>query len=161
MVAGRVIAQSLTNQNKSQTDLGKIQEIVENKITPLPPFPVGEYRVVEIPKPVVKVAYNKPVAVTDTEESALQWIISHEGGPTSVNPTSYACGLAQSLPCSKILLYAGVDTSLYNLETYDGVKAAISTVPAETQRAWMIQYCVKRYGSIVQAKQFWQSNGWY
>jgi hypothetical protein len=95
------------------------------------------------------------------EQEALNWIIAHEGGPTSVNPTSHACGLAQSLPCSKILSYAGVDMSKYNLSTYDGVKAAISTVPAEVQRAWMIEYCNRRYGSVANAQMAWLRQGWY
>lgn len=100
-------------------------------------------------------------AVSMSEEEALNWIISHEGGPTSVNKSSLACGLAQSLPCSKILSYAGVDMSKYNLKTYEGVKAAISTVPVEVQRAWMIDYCIRRYKSVAGAQQAWLRQGWY
>ena len=89
------------------------------------------------------------------------WIISREGGPTSVNPSSLACGIAQSNPCSKVLIFAGVDLSKYNLNTYSGVRAAISTVPIETQRAWMRKYILGRYGSFSSAKIFWEIHGWY
>jgi hypothetical protein len=49
----------------------------------------------------------------------------------------------------------------YNLNTYAGVKAAISTVPVEVQRKWMILYCQQRYGSVAKAQQAWIRQGWY
>lgn len=109
----------------------------------------------------IKTPQNAPVQVSGSGEEAMNWIISHEGGPTSVNPSSLACGLAQSLPCSKVLSFAGVNLASHNLNTFAGVQAAISTVPAETQREWMRQYCINRYGSLTNAKSFWQSHGWY
>jgi len=113
----------------------------------------------------LKEAKARPASIayagTMTETEALNWIISREGGATSVNTSSLACGLAQSLPCSKVLTFAGVDLTKFNLNTYEGVKAAISTVPAETQREWMRQYCVRRYGSVINAVAFWRANGWY
>ena len=120
-------------------------------------------------KPVVKTKKVVVVAkkatskkqLTISEEQALKWIIAHEGGSTSVNKSSLACGIAQSLPCSKVLRYAGVDMSKYNLNTYSGVKAAISTVPVEVQRAWMLKYIHSRYWTCVKAQQFWLRNGWY
>jgi len=139
---------------------------------------VADAQVVEV-KPVVKQETIKPVKVapkkvtvtltkpkvtkqlTISENAALKWIIAHEGGPTSVNRSSLACGIAQSLPCSKVLKYAGVDMTKYNLNTYAGVKAAISTVPVEVQRKWMILYCQQRYGSVAKAQQAWIRQGWY
>ena len=134
-----------------------IHQHIERRIEELPPFPKGNPTPQEQPKKVVQSVYKPQM----TESEALEWIISREGGATSVNKSSLACGLAQSLPCSKILTYAGVDLSKYNLNTYAGVKAAISTVPAEVQRAWMVKYCIRRYGSVVGAVAFWRSHGWY
>lgn len=108
---------------------------------------------------IVKTAYAS-TSIT-TEAQAKAWIIAHEGGATSVNRSSLACGAPQSLPCSKILSFAGVDMSKYNLNTYAGVKAAISTVPLSTQLAWMDKYVLGRYKSYLNAYRFWQSHGWY
>jgi hypothetical protein len=109
---------------------------------------------------IVKTTYAAPSSVT-TEAQAKAWIIAHEGGATSVNKSSLACGAPQSLPCSKILSFAGVDMSKYNLNTYEGVKAAISTVPLATQEAWMDQYVMARYKSYMNAYHFWVQNRWY
>lgn len=105
---------------------------------------------------------SKDVSLTVTSETqAKAWIIAHEGGATSVNKSSLACGAPQSLPCSKILSFAGVDMSKYNLNTYAGVKAAISTVPLETQLKWMDRYTISRYGSYMNAYRFKLVHGWY
>jgi hypothetical protein len=160
----------LAKSNQTETNTNRdFAEVVYKELTYKPeklaPFPIGTPQCTTC---VIKTQSIVSVSTTsgnngqsETEESALQWIISHEGGPTSVNTSSLACGIAQSLPCSKLLSFAGVDMSQYNLETYAGVKAAISTVPVETQRAWMMQYIQNRYGSCVAAKQFWLAHGWY
>jgi hypothetical protein len=96
-----------------------------------------------------------------TEAEAKAWIISKEGWITSVNPTSFACGKPQSNPCSKLLIFAGVDLSKYNLNTYAGTKEAISTVPESVQDAWMDQYVMGRYKSYANARNFWLANGYY
>jgi hypothetical protein len=115
-------------------------------------------------KAIVKTAYASSRVTSQsitTEAQARAWIIAHEGGATSVNKSSLACGAPQSLPCSKILSFAGVDMSKYNLNTYEGVKAAISTVPLSTQLAWMDRYVAGRYGSYLKAYQFKLKTGWY
>ena len=58
----------------------------------------------------------------------------------AINPSSGACGLGQSLPCSKM----GVE-----LDDIDG------------QIAWINEYITRRYGSAKQALDFWKLNNWY
>jgi hypothetical protein len=154
------IARATASVNEEAKKVEQIHKYVEREIEELPPFPRGNPNpTLVVKKPVQRLYAAQAVKMTEAE--ALNWIIKREGGATSVNRSSLACGLAQSLPCSKILTYAGVDLSKYDLTTYNGVKAAISTVPAEVQRAWMLQYCVRRYGSVVKAVAFWQQNHWY
>lgn len=75
---------------------------------------------------------------------ALDWIISHESGgnPYAMNSIG-ACGLAQSLPCSKVLGACG---------SLDNVQCQID---------WVRSYCISRYGSTEAAMSFWQQNQWY
>jgi len=146
----RVSGTKVETRNTTNTKPEKVSsiQVVNKKVAP---------KKVTVTNTKPKVAKQ----LTISENAALKWIIAHEGGPTSVNRTSYACGIAQSLPCSKVLKYAGVDMTKYNLNTYAGVKAAISTVPVEVQRAWMLKYIRSRYGTCVKAMQFWQANRWY
>ena len=143
----------------------KQQRVAGTEMRSEEPKPKPQVKVVKKVAPKkVTVTLTKPKVtkqLTISENAALKWIIAHEGGPTSVNRSSLACGIAQSLPCSKILKYAGVDMTKYNLNTYAGVKAAISTVPVEVQRKWMILYCQQRYGSVAKAQQAWIRQGWY
>ena len=106
-------------------------------------------------KKAVKIVAVKVGVIPLTEDQAQQWIINHEGGRTSVNPTSLACGQPQALPCSKLLRFAHVDLTKYNLSTYAGTKAAISTVSVATQRAWMDLYVHQRYRSYLNAYRYW------
>jgi hypothetical protein len=157
LIAGPVSANAPT-EHQDEKIIQSIQNIIENKKEELKPFPIGnknpEIRIVKTPRRNLGV-------FSMSEEEAMNWIIKREGGATSVNKSSLACGAPQSLPCSKLLSYAGVDMTKYNLNTYAGVKAAISTVPVEVQRAWMLQYIQRRYGTCVKARQFWIANGWY
>lgn len=77
-------------------------------------------------------------------DSYLDWIISHESGgnPHAMNSIG-ACGLGQSLPCSKVLSVCG---------TLDNVDCQIQ---------WVRNYCISRYGSTYQAYLFWQQNHWF
>lgn len=99
-----------------------------------------------------------------TEAEAKAWIIRHEGGLTSVNKTSYACGKPQANPCDKLLDYAGVyhakTVKPWNY-TYAEAKALIAQVPASVQDAWMDRYVAGRYGTYLNAYRFWLVNRWY
>ncbi|MEU6241102.1 transglycosylase SLT domain-containing protein [Streptomyces sp. NPDC047024] len=78
--------------------------------------------------------------------AAFNKIVSHESGwnPSATNSASGAYGLVQALPASK-MSSAGSDWK---------------TNPA-TQIKWGLNYMNSRYGSPVQAWNFWQSHGWY
>jgi hypothetical protein len=78
--------------------------------------------------------------------NAFNNIVSHESGwnPSATNASSGAYGLVQALPASK-MASAGSDWK---------------TNPA-TQIKWGLDYMNSRYGSPVQAWNFWQANGWY
>ncbi|MET9567991.1 transglycosylase SLT domain-containing protein [Streptomyces virginiae] len=78
--------------------------------------------------------------------AAFDKIVSHESGwnPSATNASSGAYGLVQALPGSK-MASAGADWK---------------TNPA-TQIKWGLDYMNERYGSPVQAWNFWQANHWY
>lgn len=162
-----VLAKSSKPDTKTNQDVyaENVYKEITYKPEKLAPFPVGTTQCTTC---VIKTQSTPPITrkvekleQSMTELSARDWIISHEGGPTSVNPSSLACGMPQSLPCSKLLRFAGVDMTLYNLNTYDGVKAAISTVSPETQLAWMENYVLGRYKSFLGAYNFWLVHKWY
>ncbi|MGA5728510.1 transglycosylase SLT domain-containing protein [Streptomyces seoulensis] len=78
--------------------------------------------------------------------TAFSKIVEHESGwnVSAQNSSSGAYGLVQALPASK-MSSAGSDWK---------------TNPA-TQIKWGLDYMNSRYGSPVQAWNFWQANGWY
>jgi len=115
-------------------------------------------------KAQVRVASAKTYATPLTEAQAKAWIIRHEGGITSVNKSSYACGKPQANPCDKLLDYAGV----YHAKTvkpwnysYAEAKALVAQVPAHVQDAWMDRYVAGRYGSYLNAYRWWITHRWY
>ena len=80
--------------------------------------------------------------IPENEWWAVDWIVSKESSwnPNAVNSSSGACGLVQSLPCSKL----GPNWN-------DPVTAL----------KWQYQYVTARYGGYSQAVSFWKANGWY
>ncbi|AVH58998.1 MULTISPECIES: transglycosylase SLT domain-containing protein [Streptomyces] len=78
--------------------------------------------------------------------AAFSKIVEHESGwdIDATNASSGAYGLVQALPASK-MSSAGADWK---------------TNPA-TQIKWGLDYMNSRYGSPVEAWNFWQANGWY
>ncbi|MGW0626984.1 aggregation-promoting factor C-terminal-like domain-containing protein [Streptomyces sp. NPDC002758] len=78
--------------------------------------------------------------------NAFSQIVEHESGwnPTATNASSGAYGLVQALPGAK-MASAGSDWK---------------TNPA-TQIKWGLDYMNSRYGSPVDAWNFWQTNHWY
>lgn len=79
--------------------------------------------------------------------AALDQLIFVESGwnPYAVNKSSGACGIAQSLPCSKVLSRAG---------TLDNVVG---------QGEWMLDYIARAYGNPTKAYDKWLSRSphWY
>lgn len=93
------------------------------------------------------VTYSQPAGAvfSGSGDQYLDWIISKESGgnPYAVNASSGACGLGQSLPCSKVLNACG---SLSNVQC---------------QIEWVRNYTISRYGSPYNAYIFWTQNHWY
>lgn len=77
-----------------------------------------------------------------TEAQAKAYIYQHESGnnPNAINTASGACGLGQSLPCSKMPCSLGDYTCEDNYFT---------------------QYAISRYGGWIQAYNFWISHKWW
>jgi hypothetical protein len=82
--------------------------------------------------------YSAPVSTND----AKMFIYMHESGnnPGAINASSGACGLGQSLPCSKM----GCSLSDYTC-----------------QDQWFTSYMLGRYGSWENARAFWLSHSWW
>jgi len=80
--------------------------------------------------------------------TSANYLIAKESGcnPNSVNKSSGACGIGQSLPCSKM-----------GPVNADGTSA----VDPVGQMRWMHNYVMGRYGSWDAAAAFHRSHGWY
>jgi hypothetical protein len=76
---------------------------------------------------------------------AMRAIAVKESGlnPYAINRSSGACGIAQSLPCSKMLSQIG---------SLDNVQGQIN---------WMVQYVAQRYGSPANAWNWHLEHNWY
>lgn len=69
---------------------------------------------------------------------------SYENGfnPMAINPSSGACGLSQSLPCSKL-----------------SSKCELGDIKCDLK--WQKEYIGDRYGTVSKALEFWYINNWY
>ena len=145
LIAGRVIAASI-KPKQTQTDPEVPYKEITYKPAQFAPFPVGKPP--STPEPV-KTPPAASVSVTEPTGDALQELLRRESGnnPLAVNSSSGACGLGQSLPCSKMLNWIGVAT--LEEATYD------------KQLAWMMMYITGRYGTPEDALAFHNSHGWY
>ena len=105
---------------------------------------------VEIPpKTTEQVAQEKEVErvqIDIDEARAKQFIYGKESGaiPSAVNQSSGACGLGQSLPCSKL------ENECPNWA---------NDYPC--QDAYFTRYAQKRYGSFAKAYDWWLSHKWW
>lgn len=97
-------------------------------------------RVEPVVAKVIKVAYTKPVTVTD----AKLFIYMKESGnnPLSVNRSSGACGLGQALPCSKL-------------------SNVCPNMDYACQDAFFTRYMQSRYGTWEKAVAFWNQRHWW
>ena len=75
---------------------------------------------------------------------AMEFVIKNESGfrPDAINKSSGACGMPQSLPCSKM----GCELNFKG---------------AECQLRWMSRYIANRYRDPQGAMAFWIENRWY
>jgi len=120
------------------------ESIVEAPVSVPEPVPVPE----STPEPIVQPeppAPQKPVYAPMSDNAAKDWIYMKESSMRldAVNSIG-ACGLGQSLPCSKM----------------ESVCPDWRTNYA-CQDAWFTNYVNARYGGWSQAQQFWIAHGWY
>lgn len=81
--------------------------------------------------------------------------------PGRLNPSSYACGIAQSLPCTKMYPHATKAWIAANkYQTPDG-RWFIPNGDGAHELRWMNSYTLRRYGSWAAAVQFHHANNWY
>lgn len=76
------------------------------------------------------------------EWGSFEELIMRESGwnPYSINQSSGACGLGQSLPCNKM-----------KADLWD----------YEAQLNWIVSYISQRYGTPAKALQYHEAQGWY
>lgn len=99
------------------------------------------------PRPSVTGSCNDWIDQSNiSDKVTAKQLIGKESGcnPLAVNPSSGACGLPQSLPCSKL-----------GPVNADGTSA----VDPVTQLNWMQNYVISRYGSWASAMTFWHCIG--
>lgn len=83
---------------------------------------------------------------TEDDYQTIVWIWEHESGWRwdAENPSSHSYGIPQSLPGDKM--------AQYGADWHDN---------ASTQIMWGLNYIKERYGTVAQAKAFWQAHHWY
>ena len=153
--------QNLNNQVTTTEQAEQVVEKEERPVEVVTPPKQEEPPKVETPKAVEKKPVQAPAKpkpqpkVTGTKEQWMaqagipnsEWkyvdyIVGKESSwnPTAVNKSSGACGLVQSLPCSKL-----------GANWRDPVHAL----------TWQKNYVKARYGGYAQAYAFWTKNHWY
>lgn len=116
--------------------------------------------VVQTPVTPREIALSKAVARgwTGAEWNALEKLLGNESNWEigRLNKTSLACGIGQSLPCSK--MYPGLDndTIRANIVERDG-KWYLANPNAEQEIEWTLGYIQERYGSPSKALYFWHN----
>ncbi len=91
-----------------------------------------------------KTDWLRQSGIPESEWGYVDFIVSRESGwnPNAQNPSSGACGLAQSYPCGKQSAYGHWTDPVANLK-------------------WQYEYVKGRYGGYKGAYEFWQRNHSY
>jgi hypothetical protein len=115
-----------------------LKQVVYASVKVLTPIPVAA------PAPAPVATYQGSAGYSGTGDADLDWIVAHESGgnPYAMNSIG-ACGLFQSLPCSKVL------------------SACSSLDDVACQIRWGQSYCLSRYGSTANARSWWEVHSWY
>lgn len=138
------VKQQVVGESEAQVKQA-IKKVKPKAEKPKPkPKKVAERPPVEVPKS--KEDLLRAAGIPESDWQAVDYIVSKESSwrHDAVNPTSYAHGLCQSLPASK-MASAGGD---------------YMTNPV-TQLKWCHQYAQSRYGGWWSAHAFWLSNSWW
>lgn len=96
------------------------------------------------------------IAAGVTDMATASHLISGESGCQAgrLNTSSYACGIAQSLPCTK--LYPHATPAWINANKFQVNGKWFIPGDAVTEIKWMQNYVMGRYGSWAAAWAFWQ-----
>lgn len=99
----------------------------------------------KVGSPSNKEEWMRLAGIPQSDWWAVDYIVSRESSwnPQAVNPNGGACGLAQSLPCSKI------------------AKAGLQWNNPVDALKWQFSYVKSRYGGYPQAVNFWKAHHWY
>ena len=94
--------------------------------------------------------------------NSLYTLLSKESGwqVGRVNPSSYACGLGQSLPCSKTYPGISYDVRDGDFVRRDG-KLFVANPSLSKETTFLINYIKNRYGTPTNALSFWYGHNWY
>ena len=90
------------------------------------------------------------------------WLIGKESGcePGRLNKSSLACGIPQSLPCTKLYPYATKEWIMANKVERNG-KWYLSTPEPVRELVWMKTYVANRYTTWSSARSWHRSHNWY
>jgi len=133
---------------------------------PVKPVPVVEAKEQEWQFPKEYRSADMPGRdVMDREKSnALEKLIQNEssGEPGRLNPNSYACGIGQAWPCTKMYPHATKEWINKNKFQKNG-KWYIPTQGYDFELEWMKECIRARYGTPEKALKFWESQKphWY
>jgi hypothetical protein len=131
----------INNSEPTPAPTETVEQPVTTEIPTTPVEPVTEPVV-----PTVEVQVQEtPLYAPMTDNEAKNYIYMHESSMRldAVNPIG-ACGLGQSLPCSKL------ESACPDWRTN-----------YECQDAWFSNYAISRYGSWANAYNFWLRNRWW
>lgn len=90
------------------------------------------------------------------------WLIGKESGcePGRLNKTSLACGIPQSLPCTKLYPYATKEWIMAN-KVERNSKWYLPTPEPVRELVWMKSYVANRYTTWANARAWHRSHNWY
>lgn len=141
-----------------------------NFIKPLEaPVYAEKQQVVKVPVAVPKTApvasggscsdWMTQAGISDPDAA---WLISKESGcePGRLNKSSLACGIPQSLPCTKLYPYATKAWIMANKVERNG-RWYLPTPEPVRELTWMKDYVANRYTTWARARVFHSSNNWY
>jgi len=142
-------------------------------IQPLQPTVYAQKQeLVKVPVAPPKPAPVAPTSVTGTcgdwlaqagiSDPDAVWLIGKESGcePGRLNKSSLACGIPQSLPCTKVYPYATKEWIMANKVERNG-KWYLPTPEPVRELVWMKAYVANRYTTWANARAWHRSHNWY
>ena len=140
VIAGMQLPETTRGGQTTQSDIKKVE-------TPKEQLTVLEYGQDD----VTALAQNLNTTMFGAEHwAALQELLGNESGWQigRVNESSYACGIGQSLPCSK--MYGTMPPTVWR-----NGKLFIANPDYKVEVTWTLNYIKERYGNPKNALYFW------